>query len=38
MTRSTSRFSGVGGTTITYDVYEPEGEAKGLILVAHGLG
>ena len=38
MTRTTSTFSGVGGTTIEYDVYEPEGEAKGLILVAHGLG
>ena len=38
MTRSTSTFSGVGGTTIEYDVYEPEGEPKGLVLVAHGLG
>lgn len=38
MTRTTSSFSGVGGTTIEYDVYEPEGEPKGLILVAHGLG
>lgn len=38
MTRTTSTFSGVGGTTIEYDVYEPEGAPKGLILVAHGLG
>ena len=38
MTRTTSTFSGVGGTTIEYDVYEPEGTPKGLILVAHGLG
>jgi len=38
VTSTTSSFSGVGGTTIEYDVYEPEGEAKGLILVSHGLG
>ena len=38
MTSTTSSFSGVGGTTIEYDVYEPEGEPKGLILVSHGLG
>ena len=38
MTRSTSTFSGVGGTTIEYDVYEPAGTPKGLVLVAHGLG
>ncbi len=38
MTRTTSTFSGVGGTTIEYDVYEPEGEPAGLLLVAHGLG
>ena len=38
MTRTTSSFSGVGGITIEYDVHEPEGEPKGLILVAHGLG
>ncbi|WP_460711913.1 lysophospholipase [Nocardioides dilutus] len=38
MTRSTSTFSGVGGTTIEYDVYEPAGPPKGLILVVHGLG
>jgi alpha-beta hydrolase superfamily lysophospholipase len=38
MTRTTSSFSGVGGTTIEYDVYEPEGAPQGLILVAHGLG
>ena len=38
MTRTTSSFSGVGGTTIEYDVYAPEGEPKGVILVAHGLG
>jgi alpha-beta hydrolase superfamily lysophospholipase len=31
-------FSGVGGTTIEYDVYEPEGTPQGLILVTHGLG
>ena len=38
MTRTTSSFSGVGGITIEYDVYEPEGEPKGLLLIAHGLG
>src|SRR5690349_22450124 len=38
MTRTASSFSGVGGTTIAYDVYEPEGDPKGLILVSHGLG
>jgi alpha-beta hydrolase superfamily lysophospholipase len=38
MTRTTSSFSGVGGTTIEYDVYEPDGEPVGLLLVAHGLG
>lgn len=38
MTGSTSTFSGVGGTTIEYDVYEPDGRPKGLVLVAHGLG
>lgn len=38
MTRTTSSFSGVGGTTIEYDVYEPEGDPQGLILIAHGLG
>ena len=38
MTRTASSFSGVGGTNIAYDVYEPEGEPKGLVLVAHGLG
>jgi alpha-beta hydrolase superfamily lysophospholipase len=38
MTRTTSSFSGVGGTAIEYDVYEPDGEPVGLLLVAHGLG
>ncbi|WP_372733738.1 lysophospholipase [Nocardioides sp.] len=38
MTRTAHSFSGVGGTTIAYDVYEPDGEPKGLILIAHGLG
>lgn len=38
MTSTVSSFSGVGGTTIEYDVYEPAGPPKGLLLVAHGLG
>jgi acylglycerol lipase len=38
VTRTTSSFSGVGDTTIEYDVYEPEGTPQGLILVSHGLG
>ena len=38
MTSTASTFSGVGGTTIEYDVYEPDGPPKGLLLVAHGLG
>jgi len=38
MARSTSTFSGLGGTTIEYDVYEPEGDPRGLVLVTHGLG
>lgn len=38
MTRTEGSFSGLGGTTIDYDVYEPEGTPRGLILVAHGLG
>ena len=38
MTRTASSFSGVGGISIAYDVYEPEGDPKGLILVSHGLG
>lgn len=38
MTSTSSTFSGVGGTTIEYDVYEPAGPPKGLLLVAHGLG
>jgi alpha-beta hydrolase superfamily lysophospholipase len=38
MTRTTSSFTGVGGTTIEYDVYDPAGALKGLVLVAHGLG
>lgn len=37
MTPTSSSFSGVGGTTIAYDVYDPEGAPKGLLLVAHGL-
>jgi alpha-beta hydrolase superfamily lysophospholipase len=38
VTSTASTFSGVGGTTIEYDVYEPDGPPKGLLLVAHGLG
>ena len=38
MTSTVSSFSGVGGTTIEYDVYEPDGPPEGLLLVAHGLG
>jgi acylglycerol lipase len=30
-------FTGVGGTNIVYDLYEPEGSPVGLILVAHGV-
>jgi len=30
-------FAGGGGTKIVYDLYEPDGESKGLILVAHGV-
>ena len=30
-------FTGVGGTTIVYDLYEPPAEPAGLILVAHGV-
>lgn len=32
-----STFTGVGGTNIVYDVYEPAGEARGLALLAHGV-
>jgi alpha-beta hydrolase superfamily lysophospholipase len=32
-----STFDGVGGTPITYDTYEPEGELRGVALVAHGV-
>jgi alpha-beta hydrolase superfamily lysophospholipase len=38
VTSTSSSFSGVGGTTIEYDVYEPAGPPRGLLLVAHGLG
>src|SRR5688572_25290238 len=38
MTRTEGSFSGVGGTTIQYDVHEPDGAARGLVLVSHGLG
>jgi alpha-beta hydrolase superfamily lysophospholipase len=31
-------FAGVGGTKIVYDVWEPESEPEGLLVVAHGLG
>ena len=37
MTPTTSTFSGVGATTIEYDVYEPEDAPRGLVLVSHGL-
>jgi acylglycerol lipase len=30
-------FTGVSGTNIVYDLYEPAGEPVGLILVAHGV-
>ena len=30
-------FAGLGGTNIVYDLYEPDGRAVGLILVAHGV-
>jgi len=30
-------FSGLGGTTIVYDLYEPPSAPAGLILVAHGV-
>jgi len=30
-------FTGLGGTNIVYDLYEPEGATAGLILVAHGV-
>jgi alpha-beta hydrolase superfamily lysophospholipase len=30
-------FTGVGGTTIVYDLYEPEGTPTGLALVVHGV-
>ena len=30
-------FTGLGGTTIVYDVYEPPSAPVGLILVAHGV-
>jgi acylglycerol lipase len=30
-------FTGLGGTTIVYDVYEPTSAPTGLILVAHGV-
>ena len=32
-----SSFSGVGGTQVVYDTYEPEGEVRGLALIAHGV-
>jgi len=30
-------FTGVGGTNIVYDLYEPQGAPVGLIMVAHGV-
>lgn len=37
MTPVEKSFTGVGGTNIVYDLYEPEGAPVGLILVAHGV-
>ncbi len=37
MTPVEKSFTGVGGTNIVYDLYEPEGEPRGLILVVHGV-
>ncbi len=37
MTPVEKAFTGVGGTNIVYDVYEPEGAPVGLILVVHGV-
>ncbi|QBJ96144.1 alpha/beta hydrolase [Rhodococcus sp. ABRD24] len=33
-----SDFSGVHGTRIVYDVWRPDGEPTGVLLLAHGLG
>jgi acylglycerol lipase len=30
-------FEGVGGTRVVYDLYEPDGEPRGVALVAHGV-
>lgn len=37
MTPVEKSFAGVGGTTIVYDTYLPEGDPRGVILVAHGV-
>ena len=37
MTPVEKSFTGLGGTNIVYDVYEPAGPPVGLILVAHGV-
>ena len=37
MTPVEKSFTGLGGTNIVYDVYEPEGAPVGLMLVTHGV-
>jgi alpha-beta hydrolase superfamily lysophospholipase len=38
MNRREESLTGNGGVTIKYDVYEPVEEARGVLLIAHGLG
>lgn len=38
MHRTESAFTGVRGTHIVYDVWEPDGEITGVLVLSHGLG
>ncbi len=38
MKHTESSFTGVRGTRIVYDVWEPEGAVTGLVVLSHGLG
>lgn len=38
MQRTESSFTGVRGTRIVHDVWEPEGEVRGILVLSHGLG
>lgn len=37
-TRSERTFDGVGGVRIVYDVWTPDGEPRGVVVLSHGLG